>query len=222
MKTKQESVINQKPVRGKSGKAGGDMPVPANDGEKKMDAEAYENKLFTVIIFSENTVGLLNQIAIIFTRRRLNIETLSVSPSAIEGIHKFTITTFTDEVTIKKVVKQIDKRVDILKAYYNTDEDLVHQEIALYKLSTDLFIKMEGTETLIRKYNVRVLEMNKDCIVLSKSGHYEETQALFKELSERIGVLQFIRSGRIAITKSKVERLSDMLSAMEDKLKRKV
>ena len=81
-------------------------------------------KLFTVIIFSENTVGLLNQITIIFTRRQLNIETLSVSPSAIKGIHKFTITTFADRTTIGKVVKQIDKRVDILKAYYNTDEDV--------------------------------------------------------------------------------------------------
>ena len=184
-------------------------------------AVEQEKQLFTVIIFSENTVGLLNQITIIFTRRQLNIETLSVSPSAIEGIHKFTITTFADEVTIEKVVKQIDKRVDILKAYYNTDEDLVHQEIALYKLSTDQFIKMDGVEDLLRKYNARVLDVNEACVVLEKSGHYEETQSLFQELSERVGVLQFIRSGRIAITKSKVERLSDMLMAMEKKIEGK-
>jgi acetolactate synthase-1/3 small subunit len=177
-------------------------------------------KLFTVIIFSENTVGLLNQITIIFTRRQLNIETLSVSPSAIAGVHKFTITTFTNEVMIGKIVKQIDKRVDILKAYYNTDEDLVHQEIALYKLSTELFIKMGGVEDLIRKYDARVLEINESCVVLEKNGHYEETQALFRELSERVGVLQFIRSGRIAITKSKVERLSDMLASVEAKIRK--
>jgi acetolactate synthase-1/3 small subunit len=189
--------------------------------ERSEKPQERTEKLFTVIIFSENTVGLLNQITIIFTRRQLNIETLSVSPSAIEGIHKFTITTFTDEVTIEKAVRQIDRRVDILKAYYNTDEDLVHQEIALYKLSTELFIRMDGVEELIRKYSARVLEINEDCTVLEKSGHYEETQALFRELSERIGVLQFIRSGRIAITKSKVERLSDMLAAMKRKLERK-
>jgi acetolactate synthase-1/3 small subunit len=163
----------------------------------------------------------LNQIAIIFTRRQLNIETLSVSPSAIEGIHKFTITTFADVDTIDKVVKQIDKRVDILKAYYNTDEDLVHQEIALYKLATDQFLKLKSVEELIRKHDARVLEINETCVVLEKNGHYEETQALFRELSERIGVLQFIRSGRIAITKSKVERLSDMLKAVEERLTRK-
>lgn len=178
-------------------------------------------KLYTVIIFSENTVGLLNQIAIIFTRRQLNIETLSVSPSAIEGIHKFTITTFSTEDIMDKVVKQIDKRVDILKAYYNTDEDLVFQEIALYKLSTDLFIKTGTVEELIRKHNARILEMNETCVVIEKSGHYEETQALFKELSTSIGVLQFIRSGRVAITRSKVERLSDMLASMESKLPNK-
>jgi len=177
-----------------------------------------EKKLYTVIIFSENTVGLLNQITVIFTRRQLNIETLSVSPSAIKGVHKFTITTFATEDMIDKVVKQIDKRVDILKAYYNTDEDLVHQEIALYKLSTESFIKMNGVEEMVRKYNARVLEINEDIVVLEKTGHYAETQALFTELSESIGVLQFIRSGRIAITKSKVERLSDMLSTMEKKV----
>jgi acetolactate synthase-1/3 small subunit len=180
-----------------------------------------DKKLFTVIVFSENTVGLLNQITIIFTRRRLNIETLSVSPSAIAGIHKFTITTFADEVTIGKLVKQIDKRVDILKAYYNTDEDLVYQEIALYKLSTEAFVGMGGVEELIRKYDARVLDVSESCVVLEKNGHYEETQALFRELSERIGVLQFIRSGRIAITKSRVERLSDMLASVEEKIRKR-
>ena len=189
----------------------------ASAGRKRPAADTGK-KLFTVIIFSENTVGLLNQITIIFTRRQMNIETLSVSPSAIAGVHKFTITTFADELTMVKVIRQIDKRVDILKAYYNTDEDLVHQEIALYKLSTDRFIGMGGVEDLIRKYDARVLDINESCVVLEKNGHYEETQALFSELSERVGVLQFIRSGRIAITKSKVERLSDMLASVEERI----
>jgi len=179
-----------------------------------------ENKtLYTVTVFSENTVGLLNQITIIFTRRGLNIETLSVSPSAIQGIHKFTITAFSDRESITKIVKQIDKRVDIIKAFYNTDDDLVYQEIALYKLSTPKLLSLGSIEDIIRRYNARILDMTEVWVVLEKTGRYEETQALFKELSEKIGVLQFIRSGRIAITKSKVERLSDMLASMEAKLK---
>ena len=174
-----------------------------------------ENKLYTVTVFSENTVGLLNQITIIFTRRALNIETLSVSQSAIKGIHKFTITIFSTQDVVEKVVKQIDKRVDILKSYFNTDEDLVHQEIALYKVATDKLLALGSVENWIRDYNTRILEMNETFVVFQKAGHHDETQRFFEELSETVGVLQFIRSGRVAITKSKVERLSDMLQAIK-------
>lgn len=180
-----------------------------------------EKTLYTITIFSENTVGVLNQITTIFTRRQINIETLSVSPSAIEGIHKFTITAYADsDETMKKLVRQIDKRVDILKSYYNTDTELVHQELALYKLSTEKVMEHGSVEHFIRKYNIRVLEISKDCVVFLKAGHYAETQALFNELAKTVGVLQFIRSGRIAITKSPVERLSDMLLKREKERER--
>ena len=179
-----------------------------------------EKTLYTITIFSENTVGLLNQVTIIFTRRGVNIETLSVSPSAIEGIHKFTITAFSDRETIVKIVKQIDKRVDIVKAYFNIDEDLVYQEIALYKIPTQKLQSLGSIEDIIRRYNARILDMTEVWVVLEKTGHYEETQALFKELKDKTGILQFIRSGRIAITKSKFEeRLGDMLAEMEEKLR---
>ena len=134
-----------------------------------------ERTLYTVTIFSENTVGLLNQVTIIFARRGINIETLSVSPSAIEGIHKFTITAFSDRENITKIVKQIDKRVDIIKAYYNTNDDLVFQEIALYKLSTPKLLSLGSIEDIIRRYNARILDMTEVWVVLEKTGHYEET-----------------------------------------------
>jgi len=176
-----------------------------------------DKTLYTVTIFSENTVGLLGQVTSVFIRRQLNIETLSVSPSALPGIHKFTITVWCDKETIIKVVKQIDKRVEVLKSYFNTDEELVHQEIALYKLSTPEFLKIGSVEELIRKYNAKILEINENCVVIQKTGFYDETQGLFDELSKTIGVLQFIRSGRIAVNKSKIERLSDMLKKIEER-----
>ena len=79
---------------------------------------------------------------------------------------------------------------------------------------------MGGIEPLIRKYDARVLEILDNCIVLEKTGLYGETQEMFNELQNKIGVLQFIRSGRVAITRSKVERLSDMLAAMQKRLER--
>lgn len=176
-----------------------------------------EKTLYTITVFSENSVGLLGQITIIFTRRGINIETLSVSPSAIKGVHKFTITIFATLDVVTKVVQQIDKRVDILKAYFNTDDELVFQEIALYKVATDKLLEKGSVEELIRRYHLRILEMNENYVVFQKAGHYDETQELFNELSETVGVLQFIRSGRVAITKSKVERLTDMLDDIQAK-----
>jgi acetolactate synthase-1/3 small subunit len=176
-----------------------------------------EKTLYTITVFSENSVGLLGQITIIFTRRGINIETLSVSPSAIKGVHKFTITIYSTLDVVTKVVQQIDKRVDILKAYFNTDDELVYQEIALYKIATDKLLSKGSIEELIRKYHIRIMEMNENFVVFQKAGHYEETQQLFDDLKETVGVLQFIRSGRVAITKSKVERLTDMLESIQEK-----
>lgn len=187
-----------------------------------MKVAMQDKILYTVTIFSENTVGLLNQITAIFIRRQLNIETLSVSQSAIIGIHKFTITVFSNEDTMRKVVKQIDKRIDVLKAYFNVDEELIHQEIALYKLSSADFLKMSSVEELIRKYNAHILDINENAVVIQKTGHYAETQSLFEELKKTIGVLQFIRSGRVAITKSKIEKLGDMLAKLEEKEKQQL
>ena len=92
-----------------------------------------EKKLYTITVFSENQVGLLNRISIIFTRRCLNIESLTGSPSSIPGVHKVTITCFSDRATLENVVKQIERLVDVLKSFLYTDDEIVYQEIALYK-----------------------------------------------------------------------------------------
>lgn len=173
-----------------------------------------EKTLYTVTVFTENIVGLLNQITIIFTRRHINIESLTVSQSSLPGIHKFTITAETDESLIRKVVKQIEKRIDVLKAYYLTDDEVIYQEVALYKIPSDALLENPEIESLVRKYNARILEVNRSYAVIELTGHTEDTQDLFNELS-KFRVLQFVRSGRIAITKSTVERLSDFLAEME-------
>lgn len=164
-------------------------------------------KLYTVTVYTENTVGILNQISIIFTRRNLNIWSLTVSPSALEGIHKFTIAVRTDHRMIEAVVRAIEKRVEVLKAFYYTDDEIIYQEIALYKVKTDNVLSNEGFEALVRESHAHILEINRTYTVLQKTGHCTETRELLEAL-QPYGVLQFVRSGRVAITKSTVERLS--------------
>lgn len=173
-----------------------------------------EKTLYTVTVFTENRVGLLNQISIIFTRRNLNIESLSVSASSIEGIHKFTITVHCERAMIEKVVKQIEKRIDVLKAFFFTDDELIYEEIALYKVSTDKLLDEKELEHIIRRHNARILEMNREFTVIEKTGHEEETARLTEELG-KYGILQFVRSGRVAVTKANEELLDRYLRERE-------
>ena len=91
-----------------------------------------DNQLYTITVFTENQVGLLNQISIIFTRRCLNIESMTVSACSIHGVHKFTITCRSNRAMMEHVVKQIERRIDVLRAFLHTDDELVYQEVALY------------------------------------------------------------------------------------------
>lgn len=101
-----------------------------------------EKKLYTLLVYSENIAGVLNQITAVFTRRQINIESLNVSASSIPDVHKYTITAWSDEEQIKKVTKQIEKKIDVVKADYYTDDDLFIHEVGLYKISTSVLLEI--------------------------------------------------------------------------------
>ncbi len=167
---------------------------------------------YTITAYSENAVGLLNRITIIFTRRHVNIESLTVSESSLHGIHKFTIVVNTTEDMVKKITKQIEKQVEVLKAFYFTKNEIIFQEIALYKVPTEALLKSNMIETIVRESNARIIEITPDYTVIEKTGHEYETSKLFAELSKHGGVLQFTRSGRIAVTRSNTELLTEFLN----------
>ena len=174
-------------------------------------------QLFTLLVYSENCVGLLNQVSGIFTRRCLNIEDVAASKSSVPDITKLIITCWADRPTMEKVVKQIEKRIDVLKVCLFTDDDIVYQEIALYKVPTRKMLEEQNLETLIRRHSARILEMTPEYTVLEKAGHRWETDALF-ECLKPYDIRQFVRSGRVCVTKSPVEYIDLYI---EEQLRRK-
>ena len=171
---------------------------------------------FIISAYTENHIGLLNRVTIIFTRRKVNIDSLTVSESAISGISKFTIVINATEDNVRKIVLQIEKHIDVLKAFYHRNEEMIYQEIALYKVPTDALMETNTIEGLVRKNNARILEVTKDFTVIEKTGHKDDTQSLFDELNNSCGVMQFIRSGRIALTRSKIEKVSEFLKERDE------
>ncbi|MGL5957725.1 MAG: acetolactate synthase small subunit [Phocaeicola sp.] len=172
---------------------------------------------YTLIVHSENIAGLLNQITAVFTRRQLNIESLNVSASSIKGVHKYTITTCTTKEVIELVVKQLERKIDVLQANYFTDDDIYYDEIALYKVSTPCLESNPQASKVIRRYNARIVEVNSVFSIVEKNGLSEDITALNEELKNLNCILQFVRSGRVAITKSCFERVNDYLIMREEK-----
>lgn len=167
---------------------------------------ANSQQLFTVTVYSEHCVGLLHQVSIIFTRRCLNIEDVSASRTTLDGVHRLTLTVWSDRETMEKVVKQIEKRIDVIRAFLYTDEDIIYQEIALFKVSTKSLMQEEHLESIIRHHGARILSMNEEFTVFEKAGQPWETDALLEQLSP-YNVKQFVRSGRVCVTKSPIEQL---------------
>jgi acetolactate synthase-1/3 small subunit len=160
-----------------------------------------EKKEFNITIYTENQVGLLNRIAIIFTRRKINIDSLNTSPSEVESIHRFNIVITESEEVVRKLTRQIEKQVEVLKVYYNTNEDIIWQELALYKVSTDVIAEKVSVERLLRENGARAVVIRKDYTVFETTGHREETDNLISIL-QPYGLIEFVRSARVAIIKN--------------------
>ena len=159
-----------------------------------------ENNTYNISVFTENSVGMLNRITIIFTRRNINIESITASESEIEGIHRYTIVVNEPKETVRKVVSQIEKQIDVVKAFYHSDEEVVYQEIALYKLPTTALASGGDAERIVRAHHARILTIESEFTILEKTGYPDEIKELFTELKP-FGLLEFVRSGRVAISK---------------------
>jgi len=175
-----------------------------------------DKKLYTLLVYSENIAGILNQITAVFTRRQVNIESLNVSASSIPGVHKYTITAWHDnEQEIIKITKQIEKKIDVVKANYYTDEQLFIREVGLYKLSTPVVLENPEISRLIRKADAQIMEVNPTYCMVILSSVTEDITNLYFALEKFDCVLQYTRSGRIAITRSTVEQVSVFLEMQE-------
>ena len=174
-------------------------------------------KLYTFLIYSENVPGLLSQITAVFTRRQVNIESLNVCASSTPGAHKYTVTAYCDEHMAQMLTANIEKRIEVMQANYYPDDEIFINETALFKINTSTMLKNRHVSRMVRLHDSKIVEVNSTYAVVEKTGTTEEIMSLYEELSKLDCVLQYVRSGRICITKSRLEPLSEFLSAREEK-----
>jgi len=162
-----------------------------------------EEQRYTISIYSENNVGLLNRISDIFLKRHINIESLNVSKSEIDGISKFTIVINTSEDWTQKIVKQIEKQIEVVRAFYHTDEEMIFQQSALFKIASNLLFDERQIQNIIKESNAQIVTVSRDFFVLAKTGRRFEIDEMHDKL-EPYGIMQFVRSARIAVSKAEM------------------
>ncbi|WP_405609663.1 acetolactate synthase small subunit [Polaribacter sp. Asnod1-A03] len=163
-----------------------------------------EKQLYTVSIYTENNIGLLNRISAIFQRRHINIESLNISASEIENVSKFIIVVNMIEEDVKKIIGQIEKQVEVIKAYYHNLDEIIYQISGLFKIKSELLFEERQIQNIIKESNARIVTVNKDFFVLEKSGRKEEIVALYDKLSV-YGIMQYTRSGLISVSKEEMK-----------------
>ena len=171
-------------------------------------------KTFTISIYTENNIGLLNRVSAIFQRRHINIESLTTSQSEIDGVNRFVIVVNITEAQAKKIVGQFEKQVEVIKAYYHTDEQTIFTESCMFKIKSALLFEEPQIQNIIKESNTRIVTVNKEFFVLEKSGRRNEIESLRRDLNV-FGIMQFVRSGRIAVTKDEM-KISEMLVAFNN------
>lgn len=171
-------------------------------------------KSFTISIYTENNIGLLNRISAIFQRRHINIESLTTSQSEIDGVNRFVIVVNITETNANKIVKQIEKQVETIRAYYHTEDETIFTESCMFKIKSDLLFNEPQIQNIIKESYARIVTVNKEFFVLEKSGRRNEIESLRRDLNV-FGIMQFVRSGRIAVTKEQM-KVSEMLQAFNN------
>ena len=168
-----------------------------------------KKKKYTVSIYAENNIGLLNRISSIFLKRHISIDSLNSSPSEINDIYRFVIVVTVHELLIKKVITQIEKQIEVIAAFYHTDQETIFQESALYKVKSKSLFEERHIQNIIKNSHAKIVTVSPDFFVIEKTGFREETEKLYNDLAP-YGLLQFVRSGRIAVTKEPL-KISEIL-----------
>ncbi len=163
-----------------------------------------ENKTFTISVYSENNVGLLNRISVIFLKRHINILSLNVSESEIENVSRFVIVVDTTEKWVKNIVGQIEKQIEVIKAFYHIDEETIFLESAIFKINSSLLFDERQIQNIIKESHSEIVTVSRDFFVISKTGRRSEIDELHAKLKP-FGIMQFVRSGRISVSKEKME-----------------
>ncbi len=155
--------------------------------------------IHTISLFVNNKPGVLVRVALVFSRRGYNIESLVVSPTVDGDFSRMTITCSGDPATLEQIIKQLQKLIDVVHATDHTGGDAYETEIALVKLRADLHERTEILQ-IAENFGAKVTDYGQESLILRVYGDSEKLDA-FIALLRPYGMRELVRSGKILMVR---------------------
>lgn len=164
-----------------------------------MRHEVQSTGVHTISLYVANKPGVLVRVALVFSRRGYNIESLVVSPAKEEGYARMTITCSGDEDVFEQIIKQLTKLIDVVRAEDHTDEDIVETEVALIKVAVP---QADRTTVLqiAEHYKAKVVDFKAEQLLLRAYGDSKKLDNMMNLLSS-FDVREVVRSGKIVMAR---------------------
>jgi len=156
-------------------------------------------QVHTISLLVADEPGVLVRVAMVFSRRGYNIESLVVSPAAKVGYSRMTITCSGDASILQQMIKQLAKLVSVVHAIDHTHDNAYETEIALVKLECDAADRAEILQ-IGEHFNAKVVDYGVRSVVLRVYGGSEKLDAM-TALLNGFSIVELVRSGKILMAR---------------------
>ena len=151
----------------------------------------------TLSVLVENKPGVLARVALLFSRRSFNIDSLAVGETEDPDVSRITIVVNADESPLEQVTKQLNKLVNVLKIVELEQHISVQRELLLVKVRADRSIRSQVLET-VSLFRAHVVDVAPDTLTIEATGTGDKLDALLRDL-EPYGIKEMVQSGMVAI-----------------------
>jgi acetolactate synthase-1/3 small subunit len=155
--------------------------------------------LHTLSVLVEDKPGVLARVANLFARRGFNIHSLAVGTTQEPGVSRMTLVVDVKKKPLEQVTKHLNKLINVLKVVELSSDAAVERELALFKVRALEDARARVIE-IADIFRARVVDVTHSTLSLEASGTPEKVEAL-KQLLEGYGIVEMVRTGRIALAR---------------------
>ena len=163
---------------------------------------------YTVGVLVDNEPGVLSRVSGLFFRRGFNIDSLAVGPTQDPEVSRITLVVRGDEAKIEQLVQQLYKLICVQKVQVMSNRNSVERQLLLVKVSATV-AEREGLMRLVDIFKAKVLDVNKNSMVLQITGDNDKIDALMSLLAD-YGILELVRTGVVALERGEDVMTSDI------------